>query len=360
VTSRLADPVETLRPRIQRVLDAFLARQDGVLDEVGPELAGLTDAARDLLAGGKRLRPAFCYWGWRGAGGPDEDSIVTAAAALELFQAAALVHDDIIDASQTRRGRPSVHAGLALLHGDNKWAGDADEFGTAGAILLGDLLLCWSDELLTGSGLTSQQLARARPVFDRMRTEVGAGQYLDVLAQARRSDPPGERADRAHRVIRAKAARYSVERPLLLGARAYGADPDVLAGYSAYGLAIGEAFQLRDDVLGVFGDPESTGKPAGDDLREGKQTLLLTHAAMAANDTQARALEDLVGDPDLTPAGLVELRTVITETGALAGIETLISERVARAHAALEATPVPPDARAALEVLADAATARKS
>jgi geranylgeranyl diphosphate synthase type I len=360
VTSRLADPVETLRPRVQSVLDAFLAKQDQALEEVGPELAGLTDAARDLLAGGKRLRPAFCYWGWRGAGGADNAAIVTAAAALELFQAAALVHDDIIDASDTRRGRPSAHARLAGLHTDAKWTGDADAFGTAGAILLGDLLQCWSDELFTGSGLEPEQLARARPIFDRMRTEVGAGQYLDVLAQARRADPPDQRADRAHRVIRAKAARYSVERPLLLGAAAHGADPQVLAGYSEYGLAIGEAFQLRDDVLGVFGDPESTGKPAGDDLREGKQTLLVAYAAMAADEHQARVLESRVGDPELTPAGLAELRTVLTETGALTRVESLISERVADAHDALDATPVTPDARGALETLAGAATARAS
>lgn len=357
---RPADPVEPLLPRIQAVLDGFLSGQTESLAEIGPELSVLTDAAGDLLSGGKRLRPAFCYWGWRGAGGADGDSIVTAAAALELFQAAALVHDDVIDASATRRGRPSVHARLAALHRTNGWAGDPDSFGEAGAILLGDLLLCWSDELLGASGLDRKQLARARPVYERMRTEVGAGQYLDVLAQARRADPPEDRADRAHRVIYAKAARYSVERPLLLGGRAAGAPPDVLRGYTAYGLAIGEAFQLRDDVLGVFGDPNATGKPAGDDLREGKQTLLVTYAAMAAGPTQARTLERLVGEPGLTPANVSELRTIITGTGALDRVEALIADRAEQAHAALDTTAVTPEARDALQSLIGAATARTS
>jgi geranylgeranyl diphosphate synthase type I len=364
VTSRrpavAADPVEPLRQRIQTVLDGFIGRQSETLAEVGPELGDLIDTATDLLSGGKRLRPAFCYWGWRGAGGEDGDQIVTAAAALELFQAAALVHDDLIDASDTRRGRPSVHARLAALHRESGWAGDSGAFGSAGAILLGDLLLGWSDELLGGSGQDDEQLARARPVYERMRTEVGAGQYLDVLAQARRADPPEHRADRAHRVIRAKAARYSVEQPLLLGGRAAGARPDLLAGYSAYGLAIGEAYQLRDDVLGVFGDPEATGKPAGDDLREGKQTLLLTYAAMHADRDQSRTLEGLVGDPGMTPAGVAELRAIITDTGALDRVEGLITERVEQAHAALEATGLVPEAHGALQSLIKAATARAS
>lgn len=360
MTSRPADPVATLRPRIQHVLDDVLSRQGAVLAEVGPELGALTDAAHDLLSGGKRLRPTFCYWGWRGAGGADDDPIVSAAAALELFQAAALVHDDVIDASDTRRGRPSVHARLAALHREYDWAGDPDSFGNAGAILLGDLLLCWSDELLTGSGLDAEQLVRARPVYERMRTEVGAGQYLDVLAQARRADPPDQRADRANRVIRAKAARYSVEQPLLLGGRAAGASPNVVSCYSAYGLAIGEAFQLRDDVLGVFGDPETTGKPAGDDLREGKQTLLVTYAAKAADPEQADLFDRRLGNPDLDGPGVAELRSAITDTGALDRVEALIAERLEQARHALAETTLAHDANEALESLAMAATTRTS
>lgn len=357
--SELADdPVRPLRPRIQQVLDGFCARQREMLTGVGPELSPVADAADDLLQGGKRLRPAFCYWGWRGAGRPDEERIVAAAAALELFQAAALVHDDIIDGSDTRRGMPSAHRRFAALHGNAGWSGGAEPFGVATAILLGDLLLVWSDELLTHSGLRPDELRRARPVFDRMRTEVAAGQYLDVVAQAAGGVEAAAQLDRALRVMRYKAARYSVECPLLLGGSAAGAGPELLAAYSAYGLALGEAFQLRDDVLGVFGDPEQTGKPAGDDLREGKRTLLVAYALERADGGAAATLEQLLGDPELDDAGVGVLQAILVETGALARVEALVDRLVARSYEALEGSDAAPEARAALEALVAAATVR--
>jgi geranylgeranyl diphosphate synthase type I len=193
-----------------------------------------------------------------------------------------------------------------------------------------------------------------------MRTEVGAGQYLDVVAQATRSAAPRERADRASRVIRYKAAHYSVERPLVVGGSAAGADPALLAGYSAYGLALGEAFQLRDDVLGVFGSPDQTGKPAGDDLREGKQTLLVTYAAENADAAQLATLDRLVGDPGLTADGLDALRAIIIETAALKRVEAQVADLVDQSRAALDALQVTSDARQALEALVDAATTRTS
>jgi geranylgeranyl diphosphate synthase type I len=360
VSTLVDDPAAALRPRIQEVLDTFLAGQRRLLGDIGPELTPLVDAAADLLGGGKRLRPAFCYWGWRGAGGADGPAIIAAAAALELFQAAALIHDDLIDESDTRRGRPAAHRRFAADHTNAGWDGDPEAFGTAAAVLLGDLLLGWSDELLSTAGLRSDELARARPIFERMRTEVGAGQYLDVLAGATRHTPPSQRADLARRVIRYKAARYSVERPLLLGGSAAGAADELLAAYSAYGLALGEAFQLRDDVLGVFGDPAQTGKPAGDDLREGKQTLLIAYAAEHATAAQAETLDHLVGDPGLTTDGVAELRTLIVDTGALDRVEKLVAELVEQAGAALVPARTTASARTALEALIDAATTRTS
>ena len=354
----VSDPVRPLRSRVERVLDEHLQRQRAVLGAKSPDLLTLIDAATDLLAGGKRLRPAFCYWGWRGAGAADEEAIVNAAASLEFFQAAALIHDDLIDGSDTRRGMPSVHRRFAGVHEQNRWLGAPSRFGDAAAVLLGDLCLGWSDELLNMCGLSDTALRRGRPVFDRMRTELIGGQFLDVLEQVSGALNPAGQAARARRVITHKSARYSVEHPLLLGASLAGASGRLMASYSAYGLPLGEAFQLRDDVLGVFGDPEQTGKPAEDDLREGKRTLLVAFALERASAAQVEAVETLLGDPLLDAAGVEELRTIIVETGALERVEVLVDDLVASAVAALADAPVADDAREPLAELIIAATVR--
>lgn len=352
------DPVDALRPRLQAVIDRFLGDQQTLLTGIHTELGALTEAAADLLRGGKRLRPAFCYWGWRGAGRPDDDTVVAVGAALELFQAAALVHDDLIDGSDTRRGMPSVHRRFAARHAAQRWAGEPERFGAAAAVLLGDLLLGWSDELFNGSGLDDAALRRARPVFDQMRAQVGAGQYLDVVASATGADQPDRLAELARTVVSYKAARYSVERPLVLGGSAAGAGPDVLAAYSRYGLALGEAFQLRDDVLGVFGDPASTGKPAGDDLREGKRTLLIAYTLERARPAAADTVNRLLGDRALEVSGVDTLRQIIVDTGALRAIESQVTSLVAESRRALQETRFTAEAKAALDALITAATSR--
>lgn len=289
-----------LRQRVDKALTEFLAGQRGRLAAVDDALAPVAEAIEAfVLGGGKRLRPAFAYWGFRGAGGVDGDQVVTALAALEFVQASALIHDDLMDRSDTRRGEPAVHRRFAARHRQSGWGGDPDGFGDAAALLLGDLCLVWSDELLHSSGLDLRALARARPVFDEMRTEVTVGQYLDVLTQA-----TGDTSvERASKVARYKSAKYTVERPLLLGAALADATADVRTAYSAYGLPLGEAFQLRDDVLGVFGDPALTGKPAGDDLREGKRTFLVAAAGEATDDAGRELLFSRLGDPELDEQG---------------------------------------------------------
>jgi geranylgeranyl diphosphate synthase type I len=349
---------EDLRVRVHKALDDFLARQTDALEAVSPECAPLVDAVADLMGGGKRLRPAFCYWGWRGAGGADSEAILVAAASLEFFQAAALIHDDVMDDSDTRRGMPAVHRRFATLHRGAGWVGDGERFGLAGAVLAGDLCLVWSDEMLTRSGLSPAQLARGRAVFDRMRTELMGGQYLDMLEQAVAAQHPDGSVERARRVIRYKSAKYTIEHPLLLGACLAGADRRLLATYSAYGLPLGEAFQLRDDILGVFGDPVETGKPAGDDLREGKRTVLVAKALERATPAQAGLVRRLLGDPGLDAAGVAALREVIVDTGARAAVERLIEDLVAAAAAALDGGPVEVPARTVLEDLIGAATTR--
>ncbi|MCW2622141.1 MAG: Polyprenyl synthetase [Frankiales bacterium] len=343
-----------LRPRVQAVLDGFLEAQRRSLVAISDDLAGLVDTVAELVSGGKRLRPAFCFWGHLGAGGTDSSGLVEAAAALELFQACALLHDDVMDASDTRRGRPTAHRSYAAEHRSRAWSGEAEAFGAGAAILLGDLCLGWADDLLSGSGFPAPELARGRATFGEMRAEVVAGQYLDLLEQAR----GGGSVERALRVVHFKAATYTVQRPLHLGGALAGASEALLDAYSAFGLPLGEAFQLRDDLLGVFGDPAVTGKPAGDDLREGKRTVLVAMALEKADDTQQAVVHRHLGDPQLSSQGVADLRQVLVETGAVDRVESLVTERTELALTALAAAPVADVARTPLEQLAVAATTR--
>ena len=353
----MTSPVDQagLRSRVDKALAAFLSEQRDLLAGIDPALAEMSDALEAfVLGGGKRLRPAFAYWGYRGAGGVDSDEVVAAVSALELVQASALIHDDLMDRSDTRRGEPAVHRRFERRHTSAGWRGGSAAFGDSAAVLLGDLALVWSDERLHSSGVGLAELARARPVFDRMRTEVTVGQFLDVLTQA-----TGDTSvERAGKVARYKSAKYTVERPLLLGAALAGADPGVAAAYSAFGLPLGEAFQMRDDVLGVFGDPDRTGKPAGDDLREGKRTYLVAAAFAALADGPRAELDAGLGDQGLDDAGVARLRELIDGSGALAATERRIDDLMAAALTALNAAPIAADARAVLLALADAATRR--
>jgi geranylgeranyl diphosphate synthase type I len=270
------------------------------------------------------------------------------------LHACALVHDDVMDASATRRGRPSAHAAFADLHRRLDFTGDADGFGVAAAILLGDLLLSWADAMFAGAPLGSAA-AKTRDVWDGMRELVMAGQYLDVLVQARGNYSP----DEALRVAMYKTSKYTVEGPLHFGAAAAGADHETFAALTAYGIPLGEAFQLRDDVLGVFGDPSRTGKPAGDDLREGKRTLLVALAMQAADAGQAELLRAHLGTPGaLDEATITALRSVIVETGALDDVEKRIAQRAVEAQQALTSPAIAEDARPALAALVVAATDR--
>lgn len=346
--------VADLRDRVNAALQGFLAAQTSLLSDVSDDADELSDATAALLAGGKRLRPAFCYWGWRGAGGDDSAEAVVAATSLELLQACALIHDDVMDGSDTRRGMPSVHRRFAALHRERGWLGSADDFGVGAAILVGDLCLSWADQMLLTSGLPPQSLAAGKAVYDEMRSELMAGQYLDLLEQAR----GGGSVARAMLVVRYKSAKYTIERPLHLGGALAGAPPEVLAAYSAYGLPLGEAFQLRDDALGVFGDPQTTGKPAGDDLREGKRTVLVAKAFEAATEAQAEQLRRHIGDPGLDQAGVDTVREIIVDTGALAEVETLIDTLAADALAALQSVDVAAPTADVLSSLVTVATSR--
>lgn len=366
---------------VDDVRAAVDARLGEVVDGLEAELAhvgagAMTDELRASVAGGKRLRAAFCYWSWRahltgaaddalgvhGAGTAEagRSTVLGVGAALELFQAAALVHDDVMDDSDTRRGRPATHRVFAAAHAERGWVGASSRFGEAAAILLGDLALIAADRAFAAAigPLGPAVRAAAYRVYDLMRAEVIVGQYRDVLAQALPwGDPEAEEAQ-ARTVVRAKSARYSVEHPIVLGAILAGADGAAVDLAAGAGLALGEAFQLRDDVLGVFGDPATTGKPAGDDLREGKRTVLVARALRRADDAGRATLLGSLGRPDLTDADVQAVREVLRGTGALAEVEALIDELAGPALDVLASAPLAEPGRTMLGRLGRAAVDR--
>ena len=365
---RALDPDAPLSPAFRAAVGAtvtaFLAEQQPVLAAMGPELEPVRTMAAELLDGGKRLRPAFCAWGYVAAAGlPDAATtapLLRAAASLDLLHVAALVHDDVMDSSDLRRGRPAAHRQFETQHVAAGRLGDAGAFGRAGAILLGDLLLMWSAELLLRSGMGAAALARATPVAETMRTEVTGGQFLDIVAQARPlgGDPAAALAE-AGRVVEYKSARYTVQRPCQLGAALGGGDAALQGALAAFGSPAGRAFQFRDDLLGVFGDSAVTGKPAGDDLREGKRTVLVAHAHAGTDDAGRTLLEARLGDPDLDADGVAALQDVIAASGAVEAVEAMIADGLAQALGALDTAPVTDEGRRGLTALAEAAVRRQ-
>lgn len=337
-------------------LTGFLDEQAGLAAHTGA--TALLGAARTCVMGGKRLRPAFCYWGYVAAAGRPADPapLMRVAASLDLLHASLLVHDDLIDGSDTRRGAPSAHRRLEkLLPGP-----DASHFGEAAAILLGDLLFSWGAEMFESAGLSPEASRRAAPVLATMRSEVLLGQYLDVAAAFGVTDrsTPQAQAETAERVLEFKSARYSVRRPAELGALLGDAPARLLTALGTYGSLVGRAFQLRDDLLGVFGDPAVTGKPAGDDIREGKRTVLVLQALEKGDTTQHRVLTSLLGSPGLGEEDLATARGIIEATGARSSCEELIASSTTKALTALEGIDMNTEGYSALVKLAELATDR--
>lgn len=303
-----------------------------------------------VLGGGKRLRPQFCHWGWVAAGGDAEGNVqVRIGAAIELLHVFALFHDDVIDDAATRRGQTTTHRRLSEQHAVDKMAGEARRFGEGAAILIGDITYVMSDQLM--DGISSE----ARQIWHELRMEMNVGQYLDTLGSANRE----RRIEVAERICRFKSAKYTIERPLHLGAIA----ADVQHGtaiapmLSAYGLPLGDAFQMRDDILGAFGDPILTGKPVGGDFIEGKPTPMLARAYAAASASQLQIL-DLVGTPELSESEVVKIQEVVVATGAVTEMESLINTLRDEAIQSLEESAMKGDSYNALVELADTVTRR--
>ena len=347
---------EAVTDRLRR----YLHGRRGEAAYIGNDYGGLIAALEEfVLSGGKRLRPAFAYWGWRAVSGKNADAeVLLLFSALELLHASALLHDDVIDSSATRRGRPTTHIQFAALHRDRQWRGPADQFGMSAAILLGDLALAWADDIVAGVDLPHDARNRVRRVWADIRTEVLGGQYLDIVAEA----SAAESIASAMAVNTYKTASYTVSRPLQLGAAAAADRPDVHALFHEVGNHLGVAFQLRDDVLGVFGDPMVTGKPSGDDLRSAKRTVLLATAMELADKSDtaaARLLRDSVGTA-LSDAEIGQLCEVIERVGALAAVEDQIDALTRRALDLLADAPIHTAAKAGLSELANLAAKRSA
>ena len=354
------DPVgPAFRDAVSGRLTSFMAAKRRASADVAAELAPLVDQAALFTTGGKRLRPAFCYWAAVAIGGEPDDAagLLDASASLDLLHVSALMHDDVMDASDTRRGVPASHRQFEALHVESGWLGSPEAFGRAGAILLGDLLLMWSAELFAGCGLPGEALRRAEPLLDAVRTEVTYGQFLDIRAQAQPLASTGL-LDAVHRVVEYKTARYTVVRPTQIGAALAGATTAQLDALAAFGSPLGRAFQFRDDVLGIFGDSALTGKPAGDDLREGKRTVLIAHALHRATPAARERLAGYLGSSTLDATGLDDARAIITDSGALAATEREIAEGFDAALAALADVDLTADGRTALTRLAELAVRR--
>jgi geranylgeranyl diphosphate synthase, type I len=329
---------------------------------IGADYGALTDALEEfVLSGGKRLRPAFAYWGWRAVTNdpdPVNPEMLRLFSALELLHACALVHDDVIDDSATRRGLPTVHMKFADTHRGSGWRGSARQFGVSAAILLGDLALVWADDMVATAELSSDARRRIQRVWADIRTEVLGGQYLDIVAESSGVDSIAS----AMTVNTYKTASYTVSRPLQMGVAAAADRPDVLAAFHELGTNLGVAFQLRDDVLGVFGDPAVTGKPSGDDLRSGKRTVLFAEAVERAEQSDPAAADLLrtsIGT-ELSGDRVRELCEVITTVGALSAVESRIDTLTRRAVDVLNAAPIAEQAKLGLLELARLASNRSA
>ena len=332
--------------RVTHRLDEFLAAERARWVELEPALAQPIDEIRRLvLAGGKRLRPAFCHWGFVGAGGSVAEQIhIDAGAAFELMHACALFHDDVMDDADSRRGQRTAHMVAADEHAEQGWAGESRRFGEGVAILVGDLAFVYADQLLAAAS------PAALGIWNELRIELNIGQYLDILGGVSRTRDVAA----SERICRYKSGKYTIERPLHLGAVLAAPEraDELLPHLSAYGLPLGDAFQMRDDVMGTFGDEAITGKPVGGDLVEGKPTPLLARATRLATDAQREVLER-VGDPDMSAETIASIQQVIVDTGGLAELEQHISDLTESAVTSLDAAPITAVAKTELMVLAE-------
>ncbi len=328
INQRLAEAIRTER-KLWEKIDSSLSDPFMSLEDL-------------VFSGGKRLRPAFFYWAHVGAGGdPNSAEATNIAAAIEMLHAFALAHDDVMDRSEERRGEPSIWQRFANLHSEHAWQGNPVHFGEAVAILVGDLAHVLADKLMEHTSPTVSQL------WEELRVEVNIGQYLDVLSGATGKFDQSS----ARKILEYKTGRYSVQRPLQLGAALAGQYDEFSKPFTTFGQPVGVVFQLRDDILGVFGNSDQTGKPTGDDLREGKPTPLMAEAFARASEQQKNILSK-IGSRDLSDEDIFDIQEVVEETGAKDAIEKEIQDLTGMALTTLSSMTLEGNASEALSELA--------
>ena len=294
-------------------MNIFLDKKIEEAREISEEATILVDEVkRFVFAGGKRVRPAFLYSGYIAAGGKAHAAVTLASLCVEFLHTFALIHDDIIDRSDTRRGKPTSHKAFENIHKSKKYLGDREHFGLSSAILAGDLAFTFAEEILTSSPFPQERLRRARYFFDQMKFQVITGEYLDVLGSYKKRLTEEEVLN----ILEYKTAKYTVERPLQIGAMLAGAEVAILESFTAYGIPLGQAFQLQDDILGIFGDAEKIGKPVGADIREGKKTVLIAKTYEWASKKEEQLLDRVVGNWAATDKDLSRVKEIIYSVGA--------------------------------------------
>ncbi|MCV6978155.1 polyprenyl synthetase family protein [Mycobacterium bourgelatii] len=336
---------------LAEVTDFVSARCADELGECGVDVAG--EILREFVKGGKCLRSTFMYLGWL-CGAPASDAALAATASLELLHAFALLQDDVMDDSPSRRGRPAAHIQFTRWHRERGLSGSSRRFGESAAVLLGDLCLIWADQLLRSTGLDHHHLERAWPRYNAMRTELAIGQFADLAIDLRNLPS----MESVLEVARKKSGNYTVRRPLEIGAAMAGCGPRTVALLGQYGSAVGEAFQLRDDILGTFGSPETTGKPNGGDLQERKATSVVVAAYHMGDAATRRQFGELINSDHLDDDALDRWRSLICATGAVSYIEEMISDRVEIARNALNDSGIDVVMRTALADMAGVCTRR--
>ncbi len=348
--------LESFRGELEARLEDWLRRRRGELTAEAAESAELVGRLDPyILGGGKRLRPALLYYAYRGCGGEAQEWVMPASMAVELLHTYLLIHDDIMDRAETRRGQPAAHVAFGEDHRRRGWRGSADRHGESTAILLGDLAYSYAVELFHAAAAKGDAGADVRRSFATMCHEVIVGQYLELTAGYR----SGLTEDDLLRVLRMKSGRYSVQRPIELGALMARAADGAVEGLSRFGLRIGEAFQLQDDLLGMFGDSEEVGKPVGSDLAEGKFTVLIHSTLERAGAADAEVVRSALGNPALGAAEIERVRAIIRASGAERKVRGMVEERLLAAGRLLAGLDLTPQGREFFEGLTDYLRKRK-
>lgn len=344
------DYLAWFKKQFDKQLLAYLSEKRQQAKEINPEIVVLVDEIiRFTENGGKRVRPAFMYSGYIAAGGQAQEAILFASLSVELLHTFALMHDDIIDNSDLRRGELTTHKAFEAYHKTRKLKGNKKEFGLSSAILAGDLAFSFAEEILTTAPFPQERIRRARYFFDQMKIQVIYGEYLDVLGGYKDSLTE----DEVLQVLEYKTAKYTVERPLHIGAMLAGSDYQTLETFSRYGIPFGQAFQMQDDIVGTFGTEEEIGKPADSDIKEGKKTLLLTKAYEKADKNQLKVLNRVVGKKGATKEDIAKVKQIMEKTGAYDYCVKLAKELLVQAKNAIEDVKLKDEGKGYLLAAAD-------